>query len=254
MDDKIIIVLGASLFVLCLLLFLFSFVYRYQKRTIAFINEKKLMQSRFDQVLRQSQIEVQETTYKRIANELHDNIGQLLSTTKMLVGLTEIKLGQMPDTLNTANATLTKAIQEIRLLSRSLDKEWLEQFSFIDNLNSEINRINTGGIIKARVDLQTDLDMNPEEQIILFRIVQEAVQNAIKHAQPANLAIKIAAGQEVIVTIVNDGKMPHTDFKGMGTNNMRQRAQLLGGRIEWSSSATETTVTVYLPLRPFHGN
>ena len=55
-----------------------------------------------------AQIEVQESTYRHIAKELHDNVGQLLSTTKMLMGVTEIKLGHSPDTLNTANSTLSK--------------------------------------------------------------------------------------------------------------------------------------------------
>src|SRR4051812_4775518 len=116
MDARIVIVLAASAFILLLLSFLFSFVYKYQKKTISFIKEKELMQSGFEQVLLQSQVEVQENTYRQIAGELHDNIGQLLSTTKMLMGVTEIKLGQVPDTLNTANATLGKAIQELRSL------------------------------------------------------------------------------------------------------------------------------------------
>jgi signal transduction histidine kinase len=65
----------------------------------------------------QVQVEIQESTYRHIAKEIHDNVGQLLSTTKMLIGIAELKLGQAPDTLQTASATLSKAIQELRMLS-----------------------------------------------------------------------------------------------------------------------------------------
>lgn len=207
------------------------------------------MQSKFEQVLLQSQIEVQENTYRQIAKELHDNIGQLLSTTKMLMGITELKLGHAPDTLNTANATLSKAIQEIRSLSRSLDKEWLEQFSFIDNLKDEVVRINASKTIEAVIDCNATISMRPEEQVVLFRVVQEAIQNALRHAQPSQLNIIISTGKELKVEIWNDGKPLPEDFHGMGTKNMRYRTHLLGGSIEWTTGTKGTAVLVHLPIK-----
>lgn len=248
MDARIIIVLGVSAFVLLLLVFLFSFVYRYQKKTISFVEEKEQMQSKFEQALLQSQVEVQENTYRQIAKELHDNIGQLLSTTKMLMAVTEIKMGAVPDTLNTASATLGKAIQEIRSLSRALDKEWLEQFNFLDNLTEEVERINAGKTIDATIDCNATIDLTPEKQIILFRVIQEAVQNAIRHAQPSKLGIVIKRDNNLIVEVKNDGKSLPENFSGMGTNNMRSRTHLLGGHIEWKTDAAETCVLVSLPL------
>jgi len=241
--------LGASLFTLFLLLFLFRFVYQYQKKAISFIKEKELLKAQFEQVLLQSQVEVQELTYRQIAKELHDNVGQLLSTTKMLMGITEIKLGEIPEPLQTANDTLGKAIQEIRSLSRSLDRDWLQQFNFLDNIGTEIERINVGGQISAIIDCNVIIDKKPEEQIILFRIVQEAIQNAIRHGQPNKIYIFVIRDKELIIEIRNNGKRLADNFDGMGTRNMRFRTKLLGGKIQWNTNETETSVIVTLPLK-----
>lgn len=207
------------------------------------------MQAKFEQTLLQSQIEVQENTYRQIAKELHDNIGQLLSTTKMLIGITEIRLGRAPDTLNTANATLSKAIEELRSLSRTLDKDWLEQFDFLSNLREEIERINAGKTIEATIICTVTIELNAEEQIILFRVVQEAIQNAIRHAKPSKIMISIYADKNLVVEIKNDGNPLPTNFHGMGTTNMRNRTHLLEGIINWKAQTEETTVTLRLPLK-----
>lgn len=196
MEDKDIITAVVTVTAGFLLFAVFMIVYFLLFRRNKKQHRMEMEQSKkaYEAQLLQSQIEVQESTYRHIAKELHDNVGQLLSTTKMLIGVTELKLGHAPDTLNTASATLSKAIDELRMLSRSLDKEWLERFNFLENLQSEVERINSGEVIQASIACSTTINMKPEEQIILFRIVQEAVQNAVRHAHPSRLNITIANG------------------------------------------------------------
>ena len=124
-------------------------VFPKKKKQLVDINNH--MQQEFQQQLLQSQVEVQEHTFEQIGKELHDNVGQLLGSTRMLLGITERSLQQVPPTLSSANETLSKAIQEIRTLSKILNKEWLEQFSFQENLQAEIQRINSSG--KSQFDL-----------------------------------------------------------------------------------------------------
>lgn len=244
---------GLTLILFLVTIFILSIV-RYRRRVEVEQEEKRLMTKRFEQELLQSRLETQEETFRHIAKELHDNVGQLLSTTKMLMGITELRLGHAPDTLNTANATLSKAIQELRLLSRSLDKEWLERFNFLENLQEEVARINSGEVIHASVDCPSAIHMKPEEQIILFRIVQEAVQNAVRHAEPSRLAIAIRNDKELEVKVANNGKPLPPDFHGMGTRNMRHRASLFGGSVHWQSAPAETVVTIRLPQKNAHEN
>ena len=247
-------VIVVSLVLLMLVFVVLVIIINYQRKQKLHLREKHIMREEFNQQMLQAQIEVQEGTYRHIAKELHDNVGQLLSTTKMLMGITELRLGHSPDTLNTANATLSKAIQELRMLSRSMDKDWLEQFDFLANLQGEVDRINSGEVIKASVDCNATIAMKPEEQVILFRIVQEAVQNAVRHAQPSRLNVVISNGQALEVKVINDGKPLPQDFGGMGTRNMRHRAGLFGGTVAWKSAADETIVTICLPLNHAHEN
>lgn len=254
-QDLFIPVLAGTLLFILLSAFINILILLLQRRRKQHFIEVSTLKHSFEQALLQSQIEVQESTYRHIAQELHDNVGQLLSTTKMLMGVTEIKLGTAPDSLLTANATLSKAIQEVRSLSRSLDKEWLEQFNFLQNLQTEVDKINVAECIKASIQCDGEIQMNSEQQIILFRIVQEGIQNALRHAEPSKLDINISTNHELLrLNIRNNGKPLPEKIEGMGTTNMKHRAKLFGGTVQWKSLETETLVTILIPITKKHEN
>lgn len=244
------IVIISSIFTL-VAVFVIAYLLYFNKRKASLLEEKRLMQEDFQRQLLQSKVEVQETTFQHIARELHDNVSQLLSTTKMLLGITELNLAQVPETLTSANSTLGIAIQEIRSLSRSLDKEWLEQFSFIDNLHGEVERINTGGIVNASCECDVVINMQAGEQTVLFRIVQEAIQNALRHAKPTQLSIRLSEQGQWLQVVVADNGIGYTgEIRGMGTTNMRHRTQLFGGTISWQPAVPSgTTVTIRIPYK-----
>ena len=236
---------------LLLVLFIILIIYFRYKRNED-LRDKKRMTAEFEKQLLQSQIEVQEATFSSLAQDLHDNVGQLLSSAKMLLGITQRKMETVPDTLIIADETLGKAISEIRSLSKTLNKEWLEQFNFIENLNTEVNRINAANNLQIHFSYPDILIMKPGEQIILFRIVQEAIQNAIKHADPKNIYINITSGELLTVMITNDGGgfNHQSSPEGMGILNMKHRTQLLGGTIEWKTLDKEgVTVVIKLPFK-----
>jgi signal transduction histidine kinase len=185
-DLIIVIVAIVATLIFLGMIFLFLIVYyKGKKRKVQL--EKEQMQQSFSQQLLQSQIETQEETMSILGKELHDNVGQLLSSTKMLIGITERSLDNPPATLLTANETLSKAIHELRSLSKSLNKEWLEQFNFIENIKAEATRINSSGMVTCSSAILTALPLKADEQLILFRIVQEAIQNALKHAKASHI-------------------------------------------------------------------
>ena len=194
---------------------------------------------------------MQEATYSILAKELHDNVGQLLSSSKMLLGIAQRKLSDPPETLGIAENILSKAIVELRSLSKSLDKEWLEQFNLIENLQAEVNRINSSGILKVDFNHENKLPFNPEKQIILFRIIQEALQNIIKHADARNVSIDIKEKDENLqIVITDDGKgLGAGSESGLGIRNMKHRANLLGGSIVWSNPDHGSCVTIDLTFK-----
>ncbi len=212
------------------------------------------MEKDFQDQLQKSQIETQEETFAILGKELHDNVGQLLNSAKLLIGVTQRKLTDAPDTLAIADETLGTAINELRSLSKSLNKEWLQQFNFIDNLQTEIKRINAAERLQIKLSYAAQLPLKSDEQIILFRIVQEALQNAIKHAQASRINIKITEELNLLsVVIEDDGKGFAGNEKqqsGVGLINMQHRSKLLGGSIQWNSSPNGTVITIQLPVKP----
>ncbi|AOM79531.1 sensor histidine kinase [Pedobacter steynii] len=245
-----IIITSIILIILCLGI-VFAIV-NYKVKQRIFLQEKKTMQEDFENQLMKSQIEVQEMTFDELGKELHDNVGQLLSSTKMLLGVTQRSLTDIPETLNLAEETLGKAINELRALTKSLDKEWLERFDLITNLETEINRINVAKTVCISFMHCGKLPIDTQKQIILFRIIQEALQNAIKHADAANISINITVSSNTIsLRIYDDGKgfeMQSTDT-GLGIRNMQHRTALLGGTINWDLSATGSRVNIQLPIK-----
>ncbi|MFT4094375.1 MAG: sensor histidine kinase [Niabella sp.] len=252
LSKDIIFILGASVFLLLITLFIVVLLMAYKKRDKSYLLERKVLQEGFNTQLLQSQIEVQEQTFLQIGKELHDNVGQLLSTSRMLIGLAERSLKKPPDTLLTANATLGKAINELRTLSKSLDKEWLEQFDLVENLRTEVDRINAADTINASLTVEGTPELPSSKRIILFRIVQEAIQNAIKHGQCNNVSVGIqASGDPILILITDDGKGfdVYAASKGMGLGNMQYRTKLLGGEINYDSSSKGTAITIRIPKK-----
>ncbi len=230
---------------------LFFFI-RYRLKNNAYIKEKEAMKKSFERTLLESQIEVQEATFATLGKELHDNIGQLLSSTKMFLGITQRNFLSTPDTLTMAEDTLSKAINELRALSKSLDKEWLEQFNFIQNLEAESERINEARSLQILFSHPGELFLKADEQIILFRIVQEAIQNAIKHAHAKKIEINLSIVKETIkITVIDDGTGFNETLttEGLGMRNMRHRTNLLGGSIFWNSTVGGSSVTIELPFK-----
>ena len=226
----------------------------YQKRRFQHKEELLQMQQEYNEALLQSQLETHEATLNQISEEIHDNIGQLLSSTKMLLGITERSLHNIPDTLRTAEETLGKAIQDLRALSKSLNKEWLRQFNLTDNLKTEVERLCTSHTIHAEYFTSTGfMPMQAEAQVMLFRIVQEALQNTIKHANAQNVTIRtLFSNDHITVKVEDDGigfNKENTIISGIGMMNMQHRTKLLGGTIAWNALPQGTQVFITLPVQ-----
>ncbi len=260
MSNEIMLVIVVALVFLSLSVFITLFVIIYQRRQIKFTKSTENLKTAFNQQLLQTQLEVQEHAFNQISGELHDNIGQLLSSTKMLLGIVERGMQQqqwqhVPNALVTADQTLSKAIQDLRSLSRALNKDWLRSFNLIENLEAETKRITVARTIQVTFSSRyANLPMEPEAQIILFRIVQEALQNSIKHAKAEHIAIEIKNEIAAFVIIVMDDGIGFNtnavEKDSLGLRNMKHRTQLLGGTINWETSDKKgTEITISIPFK-----
>jgi len=243
-SDVVLIILAVILALIFLgVVFVVVLVY-YSNKKKKMLQEKIVMKNQFQQELLQSQLETQEYSFNQISQELHDNIGQLLSSTKLLLGIASMEMKEVPDTIKTAEQTVGKAIQDLRSLSKSLNKEWLHQFNLIENLEAEKERINAARNIKVELNSQYEkLPLEPDAQVMLFRVVQEALQNSIKHSFAKHIAIQIKnTDAHFELSIEDNGRgfdIESAKKESLGLRNMEHRTQLLGGTIEWQQGETK---------------
>ncbi len=253
LDEITSIVLIGTILFISVVIFIAILIIQYQRRQLIFKKEKELLHANYQREILKTQLETREDTFHLISEELHDNIGQLLSSTRMLMGIAERSMEKVPDTFRTADQTLAKAIQDMRMLSKSLNREWLSQFNLMDNLEAEINRINFSGVIVAHLQSEfKKLPLEPESQVMLFRIIQEGIQNSIRHAKASSLDVQIFYDKELVVCMRDNGQgfqLNSETRSGVGLMNMKHRTQLLGGRIEWQAEpASGTEIKIFIPI------
>lgn len=232
------------------------FIIRFKIRQGLHYQEKKHMEEEFERQLMQSRIEVQEDTMRTLGQELHDNICQQISSTRLLAGYAQRRMNEAPAMLGEIEKQLGGAINDIRSLTKSLDREWLEQFNLVENLEAEAGRINAGQSVLLTLQLSPKLPMEADRQLLLFRIIQEALQNALRHSGASEITITVVTAKNDIQATITDngsGFVPGASTKGLGMRNMNHRARLMSGQIEWASGENGSEVLISIPItRQYH--
>lgn len=209
------------------------------------------MKNQFEQELLLSQLETQEYSFNLINAELHDNIGQLLSTTKLLMGMAAMELQQPPDMLKTAEETLSKAILDLRSLSKTMNNGWVHNFNFIGYLKSEQDIINASKRSEIiLISSYETLPLETNEQVILFRIVQQILDAIIKIASPCQVNIAIEnAGNFIELKIIYNAIVEENELakKIMQEGNIQKRIKLLNGSIEYAAGES-TLLIIKIPV------
>lgn len=245
--------LSISVLLLLIAVFVINLGFTYKKKRQRHDLEMNSLRHEFEQEMLKARIETHEQVQLQLSQEIHDNVGQLLSSTKMMMTILQRQLKEVPDVFFTTEETLSKAINELRSLSKSMNREWLERFDLIDNLENEIQRINNAGRLHIGFHCARLIPLTSNKQIILFRIIQETIQNTIKHAGANKLAIAISPGAAgLAIELKDDGRGFDTSAgsnNGIGILNIKNRVRLLGGTVDWSSAAGKgTLVQISIPV------
>lgn len=247
--DQVIFTIIAVIFVLLFLgvLFLVMLFY-YNNKKGQMSKEKQLMRATFDKQLLESKLEIQEQTFGMISQEIHDNVGQILSLAKVQLGIMEQKQSVDGELLGNVKESISLAMTELRDIAKSLSSERLQQLSLQDSIGQEIRRINRSGIIKVSSDIQgIEKNIPDQHKLIAFRIVQEGLQNIIKHAGASIVKVSIRYQEDrVFITIFDNGVGfdPEIELKkkdGLGLQNILRRATLVGGKADIMSKPGEGT-------------
>lgn len=239
---------------LLLLLLVYSFYRRYKLK-----KEKQLQAEIFKQqeIATKGILEAEENERKRIASDLHDGVGQLMSAAKMNLSAMECDIPfaneEQKKVYQKVLSLVDESCKEVRTVSHNMMPNALVKAGLASAVREFINQID-GRVIKT--DLYTEglnerIDSNIET--VLYRVIQECVNNVIKHAGANHLDISLIKDADGIsVTIEDNGKGFNTNsranFEGIGLKNIQTRVEYLKGTVEWNSAAGKgTLVAIHIP-------
>ncbi len=236
--------------------FLISFILMFKKKQFQNKIEKNLMQSQHSQALLQTQLEIQEQTLRTISQEIHDNVGQVLSLAKLNLNTLDIEEGANKEQkIQSSIQLVSKAINDLRDLSRSLNGDKIADLGLQDAIDNELKIIANTGQFETHLTLSGEPYKLPaQHEMVLFRIVQESLNNTVKHSRAKNICIELLYGMAVFKMTINDdgegfdaGRLEATET-GIGLNNMKNRASLVGALFSIQSSPGHgTSVLIQLP-------
>ncbi len=226
-------------------------IVRYQNKKQEYFIEIVALKTAYDQEILKSQIEVQNQTLQHIGQELHDNIGQLLSVAKINLNILEESDNEELEFIKQTNEIITQSISDLRALTKSLDGDFVKDFGLEESISHELQRIRKTRRFQTEISvLGEKRKLGYEREIVLFRIVQEVLNNALKHSKAKNLTIVLHYFPQSFTLNINDnGKgfdLENINQKGIlqagaGLRNMQRRMELIGGECSISSEIGKGT-------------
>jgi signal transduction histidine kinase len=237
--------------------FILLYIFVYNQRKKRHIEEKAQMQLTFEAELAKTQLEVQEQTMQTIGADLHDNIGQLLSLTSLTLNSieldNEVKARQK---INDSIDLTLRSIKEMRLLGHLLQGDQLVALGLAEAIRQEVTWMERSGRYEIVYLAGEELPAagNPDKDLIIFRIVQEIFNNIIKHAAATQISIALDHFDgQLKLSMIDNGvgfnieSLP-AGKAGIGLQNIRKRAAIIGGEAVIISSPGEgSRVTISIP-------
>src|SRR5919106_1793776 len=190
---------------------------------------------------------------RHLATELHDEIGQTLTALVLQIGRIKAKGGSSED-LDEALATAETALEDVRRLARRLRPEVLDELGLTAALTTLCNRVSSQtGLLIHRTLPESPPPLTPDEQLVVYRIVQESLTNVIRHSGAETARVTLRADIDGVEVVVDDdgAGLPAAGvpLEG-GIRSMRERALLIGAELEWGAGADGgARIRLHIPAR-----
>jgi two-component system NarL family sensor kinase len=254
-----IIVIGAVL-ALLLVGFIVSILFLYQRRQHRQEQELTRMREEYEREVLRSQLEIQEESFKTIGQELHDNIGQMLSVVKLSLAVLPVaKEHDAYEPIQNSRQILNKAMTDLADLTKSLHTDRIAQIGLADSIQFELESLRRSGLVEIEFFISgPEQHLDEQKSIFLFRIFQENMNNILKHAKANKVTVTLQySDDEFLMQIADDGvgfdiqskKNSTLSTAGVGLKSIFNRAKLIGAVLDMQSEPGKgTTVTIRLPL------
>jgi signal transduction histidine kinase len=206
---------------------------RYRKRR----RENEEMRVRFSEQLLASKVEIQEQTLQHVSRELHDNLGQVASLIKINLNTVQLKNPEAAEEkLSNTKELVKQLILDLKQLSVSLSTDKINKIGLVQALKLEEQKLIKTGLFTTNLTYPENMPiLDAEREIIIYRMIQEILNNTIKHSEANNISLSIQyVGNMLDLLVSDDGKgfdvdkkLAETNEMGNGLLNLQSRAKVI---------------------------
>lgn len=233
--DIYLTIISVTLVLLLLVGTVISLLFIYQNKQIRNRQELSRVKEHYEREILKTTLEIKEQTLKTISQEIHDNVGQILSLANLSLSSLELKNDdQQKDKVESVMQLISKSISDLRNLSKMLDPDSIARQSLSTCLRYELALLEkTGAFVTGFQQTGNEIPIESSKQLLIYRIVQESVNNVIKHSKATQLDFSVHFGETIVISILDNGKGfdPRASYTGAGLRNMRSRAELMSGKM-----------------------
>jgi signal transduction histidine kinase len=257
-----VVVLIATALALLLVGFIVTMLFLYQRRQHRQEQQLVRIKDEYQQELLRSQLEIQETTFKTIAMELHDNIGQVLSVVKLSLSILPLdKEHPAYESVQSSRQMLNKVIYDMGNLTKSLHTDRIAQIGLVEAMRFDLDSLRRTGLLEVDFSVDgTEYRLEDQRSIFLYRMFQEMLNNILKHSKATrvNIAVNYSIDNKFVLQVEDNGVGFDVDKKraqassssGIGLKSMTNRASLIGAQISVQSQPGKgTSIQVEVPLK-----
>jgi hypothetical protein len=251
--EVIIIMSIISLFILVMVTFVVIILFFIQKKQKGFLSDLNTVKLNYEKELYKVQLEIQEQTFQEIAMEIHDNVGQLITLAKFGISALDFdkKDEAIADSKN-ISAMLVKATEDLRHMSRSMNSKLINNRGLTRSIETQVEYLQRSADFITHLHVIGQyVKLNETKEVILFRILQEAINNIIKHAAATEINITLTYSKEILILCIQDNGRGFNFAEMMtgaasvnGLSNMQHRARLIDAEFQIDSKPGNGTTVI----------
>lgn len=253
LSEVVLILVGSTMIILTLTGVIVTSLVISRKRTFRHNMEIANIKNAYEKELLKAQLEIQAQTFESISRELHDNVGTLLSIA-MIHSRAMSENGKEANKNLEVQNLLNEAMDTLRDISKSLNPETITNAGWQSSFINELQRAARSNLFLVKTSVTGEIfSLEPSRQIILYRILQEALNNIVKHADASEVCFRLHYNDSVMsVALEDNGKGIDIGEKarngsGSGLRNMQARAVMLAAELGLETQPGKgTTVTIQL--------
>lgn len=245
--EVVIFIVLVSIIVLIFVIGIILFVIQYRKRKMIHEQEKEAIDRAHKLELLNNQLKVQQQTMQFIGSEIHDSVAQKLTLASIYSQKLEFenKAPAIGENIRQISTIINDSLVELRELSRSLTIHHIQDAALTTLLREECDKVNSTGTCKMLLEAEFDDMVSMTVKSFLLRVLQEFIQNSLKHSGCSVIKVEIKKTSEGLLIFASDNgrgfDSSHVLSSGIGLNNMQRRMRLIGGRFDLQTAPGKGT-------------